>query len=99
MYGLEKISESLKLRRSPVYISKLISNNFSSQNYHLLLRLNESYDEIRNLVESLSDKLMSSFDSLLQRHKKTQIIPSGRPAYKKYNYGIYKSKFVASLKI
>lgn len=42
---------------------------------------------------------MSSFDGLLQRHKKAQLVPSGRPAYKKYSYGIYKSKFVASLKI
>ncbi len=100
MYGLEKIAESLKLQRNPNYISNLISSNFSAQNYHVLLTLNENYDEIRNVIESISDNLMSSFDGMLQKHKKARTIPSGkRPTHKKFNYGIYKSTFVASLKI
>lgn len=51
-------------------------------------------------MESLSGKVMSSFEGLLQKHRSAQILPSGkRPVHKKFNYGIYKSKFVASLKI
>jgi hypothetical protein len=40
VYNLEKISDCLKLRKSPTYISGLISDNFSAHNYHVLLRIN-----------------------------------------------------------
>lgn len=90
----------MKLQRSPAYLSNLLTSNFSAQNYHVLLRLNENYDEIRNVIESLSGKLMSSFEGLLQKHKNAQVIPSGKKGlHKKFNYGIYKSKFISSLKI
>lgn len=100
VYGLEKVAESLKLKLNPSYITKLLNHNLSAQNYHVLLRLNENYDELRGLMENVGSKLLSSFDGILQKHKAAQLMPGhNKTNQKKINYGIYKSKFIASLKI
>lgn len=94
------MAESLRLRRNPTYISQQISNNLGAQNYHALLRLNENYDDMRNAVDAVGSRLLGSFDTVLQKHKAEQVMPgSKRVLAKKINYGIYKSKFVGSLKI
>lgn len=61
VYDLSKVSEGLRLRHSPAYISRIISDNFSAHNYHFLLRVNESYDDLRNTIDGLASKLISSF--------------------------------------
>lgn len=100
VYGLEKVAESLRLRRSPAYISQLISSNLGAQNYHALLRLNDNYDEMRNAVDAVGSRLLGSFDAVLQKHRAEQAVPGNRRVLaKKINYGIFKSKFVGSLKI
>ena len=100
MYNLEKVAESLRLRKNPSYISSLLATNFSAQNYHVLLRLNDNYDDIRNGIESLNSKIQSNFDSILNRHRSYQApAHAKRTLNKKINYGIYKSKFIASSKI
>lgn len=99
VYNLEKISECLRLRKSPNYISGLISDNFSAHNYHVLLRINESFDDLRNTIENLSGKLTGHFDAVLNKHRQA-VIPSGKKVlHKKVNYGIFKSKFIGSSKI
>ena len=102
VYGLDKIADCLKLGKSPSYISSLVSSNFSAQNYHLLLRLNDNYDDVRNAIEGLKGKVEGNFDALLQRHRSYQA-PVGQnkrsQQAKKINYGLFKSKFIASSKI
>jgi hypothetical protein len=105
---LEKVAESLRLQRSPAYISSLLSSHFAPHNYHLLLRLNESYDATKNAIDALAHTLLSSFRALLQeRHGKeggggeVRGRGGGRGGGEagKISYGIFKSKFVGSLKI
>lgn len=51
-------------------------------------------------MEGVGSKLLSSFDSVLQKHKASQLLPGKTTNnFRKINYGIYKSKFIASLKI
>jgi hypothetical protein len=83
-----------------MFISGLINSNFSAHNYHSLLRLNENYDDIRNGIDGLNKKLMQHFDVILERHRSYQMINQGKRVHaKKINYGVYKSKFIASSKI
>lgn len=101
VYNLQKVAESLQQRKDPLYISSLINSNFSAQNYHVLLRVNESYDDLKITIDSLNNKLLSQFDSILSKHKANQIIPKNKQKVmnKKINYGVFKSKFIASSKI
>jgi hypothetical protein len=88
------------LRKNPAYISNLISENFTAHNYHVLLRVNESYDDIKNTIDGLNSKLISNFDAILKKHKSNQAVPQNKRVLpKKINYGVFKSKFIASSKI
>jgi hypothetical protein len=64
------------------------------------MRINESYDDIRNTIDGLNSKLMANFDVIFKRHKPTPTLPQAKRAlHKKINYGVFKSKFIASSKI
>ena len=54
---------------------------------------------MKNIVDSLSTKLISSFDSLIGKKNKPQPLTIKQQTSRKLNYGICKSKFVGSLKI
>lgn len=100
VYNLEKVAECLRLRKSPAYISSLISENFSAHNYHVLLRANEALDELRNTVDALGSSLSSHFSQLLKQKTQAVSLPLAKKVlHKKLNYGICKSRFIASSKI
>jgi len=51
-------------------------------------------------MQGVGAKVLSSFEGVLKKHKSTQLLPGKtNKNAKKINYGIYKSKFIASLKI
>ena len=54
---------------------------------------------MKNVIDSLANKLLSSFNSVLGKKNTPQPMTVKQHTARKINYGIFKSKFVASLKI
>ena len=54
---------------------------------------------MKNMINSLASKLLSSFDSILGKKKSPQPITSKQQTARKLNYGVERSKFVGSTKI
>ena len=54
---------------------------------------------MKNIIDSLGSKLLSSFDSVLGKKSKPQGIINKLKTVRKMNYGVKRSRFVGSQKI
>ena len=98
---MNKIATCLRDNNSPEYVSRLISQNMSEGKFNELMVINEKLDRMNQTFESICDGVRKHLSEIVQLSSESQSLSKTLPQNfdKKINYGVVKSKYIASSKI